>query len=236
MNKSVGVVIPTTGNPVVYDAIESVVKQTYDNVKVYLVVDGAEYSDIFYKLKDHGRMVVYYLPENTGKNGQNGHRIFSAFSYLINTDYIMYLDQDCYFDSDHIESCINTINTKNLDWCYSLRKIVSKSGRYICDDNVESLGKYTPLFDYNLIDTNCFCLNVNIARLVSPYFVGGWGHDRRYTKVLLDNIKNFDCTGKYTVNYRLGGDNNLHSDFFVNNNKIVSAKYNNRYPWNNINN
>ncbi len=218
MNKSVGVVIPTTGNPVVYDAIESVVKQTYDNVKVYLVVDGAEYSDIFYKLKDHGRMVVYYLPENTGKNGQNGHRIFSAFSYLI------------------IESCINTINTKNLDWCYSLRKIVSKSGRYICDDNVESLGKYTPLFDYNLIDTNCFCLNVNIARLVSPYFVGGWGHDRRYTKVLLDNIKNFDCTGKYTVNYRLGGDNNLHSDFFVNNNKIVSAKYNNRYPWNDINN
>lgn len=231
-SKSVGIIIPTTGNPIVFDAIKSAVTQTYENIKVYLVVDGEEYSNIFFQMKDHDKMVVYYLPENTGKNGQNGHRIYSAFSYLINTDYICYLDQDCFYDPNHVKECVTTLEEHNLDWCYSLRNIVNKSGEFICQDNCESLGKHNPIFDYNLVDTNCYFLKTSVAQLVSPYFVGTWGHDRRYLQVLLDNFKNFDGTGKYTVNYRMGGsDNKVNSEFFLHYNQIIENKYKGDYPW-----
>lgn len=230
--KSVGIIIPTTGNPIVFDAIKSAVSQTYDNVKVYLVVDGEEYSNIFFNIKDHDKMVVYYLPENTGKNGQNGHRIYSAFSFLINTDYICYLDQDCFYEPNHIEECVKLLEKQCLDWCYSLRNIVNHSGEFICQDNCEALGRYNPNFEYNLVDTNCYFLKTQIAQLVSPYFIGTFGHDRRYWNVLENNFKNFNDTGKHTVNYRLGGSgNSLTPEFFLGWNKITDQKYNGKYPW-----
>lgn len=230
--KSAGIVIPTTGNPIVFDAIKSALNQTYSNLKVYLVIDGEEFSSIQYQLFEYKNLFVYSLPENTGKNGQNGHRIYSAFSFLINTDYIFYLDQDCFYDSDHVETCINTLEKNNLDWCHGLRKIVDKNGHYICNDDSESLGKHKPLFDYHLVDTNCFAIKTSVAQLVSPYFVGTWGHDRRYTNILMEHFKNYDCTGKYTVNYRMGGvDNKVSAGFFLNSNNIVHQKYNGVFPW-----
>ena len=73
--KSAGIVIPTTGNPIVFDAIKSALNQTYSNLKVYLVIDGEEFSSIQYQLFEYKNLFVYSLPENTGKNEQNGQRI-----------------------------------------------------------------------------------------------------------------------------------------------------------------
>ena len=68
--------------------------------------------------------------------------------------------------------------------------------------------------------------------MVAPYFVGGWGHDRRYFQVLSANFKNFDCTGKYTTNYRLGGDNNLTGEFWKTWNKRTEEAFKNtEMPW-----
>lgn len=233
MKPSVSVIIPTTGNGVVIDAIESVLRQTYKNLNCTVVVDGDKFSEnanaLLYPLRDSIDLIN--LKKNTGANGRNGHQIFSAFSFLVDTDYIVYLDQDCYFDPTHIESMIELILDKQLDWCYSLRKIVSREGSYICNDDCESLGKYKPIFDYHLIDTNCYCIRRDLAVMVSPYFIGSHGHDRRYCNVLLENFPNFDCTGKYTVNYRLGGDNNLTGEFFQYHNELVDQKYNGALPW-----
>ena len=214
MTKSAGIVIPTTGNPIVFNAVKSALNQSYENVIVYLVIDGKEYSSIQHQITEHPKLKVYYLPENTGKNGQNGHRIYSAFSFLVNTDYIFYLDQDCFYDNNHVQSCDETLESNNYDWVYSLRKIVNNKGEYICNDDCESLGPYTPLFDYNLVDTNCYALKIEIARLVAPHFIGTWGHDRRYLAILLEHFKHFTGTGQYTVNYRMGGfDNKVKEGF-----------------------
>lgn len=240
MNKSVGIIIPTTGSNVVKDAIDSALNQTYENILIYLVVDGYEYksrtNDIINQylnqyILENPKLRVYYLHDNTGKDGRNGHNIYSAFSFLATTDYIAYLDQDNFIDETHIECCVNTIEENNLDWTYSLRKIVSENKEYICNDDCESLGIYRPVMDYNLVDTSCYCLKRDIAILCSPYFIGGFGHDRRYLQVLLNNFKNTDCTGKYTVNYRLGGNNTLTGDFFKHWNKKVEEQFNGNLPW-----
>lgn len=233
--KQSAIIIPTTGTKEVWKAVESSLNQTYENTKVYLVVDGIQYSQkivgksLFKNFGD--KLVEYYLPENTGANGQNGHRIYSAMSFLIDADYILYLDQDCWFDPNHVQSCIDKIEKEDLDWCYSLRKIMSKEEEYICNDDCESLGKYNPNFDYNLCDTSTYCIKREVAMLVSPYFVGGWGHDRRYYSVLSQNFPKFNTTGKYTLNYRLGGDNNLQGEFFKHWNSISEQKYNANFPW-----
>lgn len=234
--KKAGIIIPTTGASTVWKAVESALSQTYANTDVYLVADGIEYSrkimghTIFKNLGD--RVFEYHLPKNTGANGQNGHRIYSAFSFLSDADYLFYLDQDCWFDENHVESCVNYLESNNLDWCHSLRKIVSENGDYICNDDCESLGKYTPNFDYNLVDTNCYCIRRDCAVLASPYFVGGFGHDRRYYQVLSNNFK-FGCTGKYTINYRLGGNNMLSPEFFQHWNTMSETKYAGNLPWRN---
>jgi glycosyltransferase involved in cell wall biosynthesis len=238
--KQAAIIIPTTGNSKVEYAVESALKQTYKNTKVYLIIDGSEHSykvdrtdwdlDLDYEQRD--RLLIYELEENTGANGQNGHRIYSAMSFLSNADYLFYLDQDCWFDENHVESCIKLLETKDLDWVYSLRKIHSKSAGYLCNDDCESLGMYAPVFDYQLVDTNCYCIKREVAMMVAPYFVGGWGHDRRYLQVLATNFKKFDCTGKYTTNYRLGGDNNLTGAFWEAGNAKVEELYKDKeFPW-----
>ena len=231
--KQAAIIIPTTGNSKVEFAIESAIKQTYQNTKVYVVVDGAQYSTFIDNLDiDSNKVEIYYLPENTGANGQNGHRIYSAMSFLVNADYILYLDQDCWFDENHVESCINLIEKNDLDWVHSLRKIHSPTAGYICNDDCESLGMSTPVFNYALVDTNCYCIKREVAMMVAPYFVGGWGHDRRYLQVLVNNFDKFDCTGKYTTNYRLGGDNNLTGEFWQTWNLKVEEMYAGKeFPW-----
>ena len=129
------VIIPTTGNSQLAGAIESVLNQKYPT-NCYVVCDGDKYSSDVKSITNQylgdGRIKVCYLPDNVGANGFYGHRIYAAFTHLVNTKYILYLDQDCIFRPDHVESCINTIESNNLDWCYSLRAIVDKDGMKKC--------------------------------------------------------------------------------------------------------
>ena len=142
---SATVIMPTTGSPELEDAVGSVLKQTYDT-KCYVVADGVQshsktriITDNFLSRKN---LEKCFLPINVGANGFYGHRVYAAFTHLIDTDYVLYLDQDCWFEPDHVEKCIKTIEENDLDWSYSLRKICDKDGNYICNDDCESLGKW----------------------------------------------------------------------------------------------
>ena len=113
------VIIPTTGSSDLKKAIESVLNQTYPT-NLYLVIDGPEHED---KVDDilnfiYGDLSNTYfctLGHNVGANGFYGHRIYAAFSHLINESYVFFLDQDNWFEPDHVESLINTIKTNNYD-------------------------------------------------------------------------------------------------------------------------
>lgn len=233
---SATVIIPTTGSPELKDAVGSVMKQTY-NTKCYVVADGPKahsrtriITDDFLDRKNLERC---FLPINVGANGFYGHRIYAAFTHLIDTEYVLFLDQDCSLNPNHVEYCINHIKENNLDWSYSLRNITDKDGAFICKDNCESLGKW-PVFsgDYNHIDTNCYCIKTEVAVKLAQVWHGGWGQDRVWLQVLSQHFPKYDCTGYYTVNYRLAGnEGSVKPEFFNYGNEVMNKKYNGEFPW-----
>jgi len=230
------VIIPTTGAPELRKAIESVLNQSY-LTDCYVVCDGQQHYGKVKVICDeyagNPRMKFGYLPVNVGANGFYGHRIYAAFTHLINTEYVLYLDQDCWLDVNHVQLCIDNIKVNKLDWTYSLRKICDKDGNFLVNDDCESLGKW-PVFsgDYNHIDTNCYCLKTQIAIKLAQVWHGGWGQDRVFLSVLSQHFKEYDCTREYSVNYRVAGNaGSVKPEFFEYGNKIMNDKYNGVLPW-----
>lgn len=232
------VIIPTTGSPVVYDAIESVLNQTYDT-KCYVVCDGPEYidsvNDIIKRFETHPKyknILLCNLPLNVGAKGFYGHRVYAAFTHLVDTDYVMYLDQDNWLAMSHVQLCIDTIERRNLDWCYSLRQIHNKDGKFVCFDDCESLGKWQTYHGINHIDTNSYCVRTKVAISLASAWHGGWGQDRVFLQAITQHYPKWDCTNEYTAHYRVdGGKGSVNAEFFINGNEIMNKKYDGKFPW-----
>lgn len=245
MNPSVTVIIPTTGADTLYQCVKSVLTQTYINVKPYIVFDGI-YSakpeplwDLEEELDmEFGDIDYTVLPYNVGANGWYGHRIFAAFSYLVNTDYVCFLDQDNWLEPNHIEDLVKCLEDGG-NWAFSFRNIVSKEGKFICRDDCESLGFYTQgKFTPQHIDTSCFFVKREALVKVAHAWYGQWGADRQFYQNLNHYFPNCKASNKYSVNYRLGGNpGSPTEEMFIQNNKLVRDYYLEtgltELPWNN---
>jgi glycosyltransferase involved in cell wall biosynthesis len=172
------------------------------------------------------------LEENVGK-GWYGHRVYAACSFLVNADIICYLDEDNWYEPNHVEKLVKAIET-GAQWAYSLRKIYDKHGNYICDDNCESLGKWPIFFNNDAyhIDTSSFAIRRDVAVNIGHAWYGQWGADRQFFSNLKKFFPNFECTGEHSLCYRLDGNaNSVKKDFFEDGNKYTKEKYQGNYPW-----
>ena len=204
MSERIMVITPTTGKDTVFKAIESVKAQTIPTEHM-LVIDGAKSWVNFNNKGTIADICTHVtLPENVGGNGWYGHRVYAAMPLMVNADYILFLDEDNWFEPNHVETMINKIKSKDLMWAYSLRKICNEAGEYVCDDDCESLGRYPPVYDHllNFVDTNCYCFKREYLVSVAHTFYGQWGADRPFYKAASTNLPSFGCTGEATVNYR----------------------------------
>ena len=240
MSKKVTIITPTTGSNYLDINLNSVSKQTYDNIEHLVVVDGPNYWDKANNvLNNYEDKTVMYLQENTGADQYNGHRIYGAMPYLVNSDYVIFLDEDNYIEPTHIESLIKV--AENNDWAFSLRQIVDKEGKYICNDDCENLGKWpTCLSEKELfVDVGAYFLPTKIAVQVSPIWYRRARHpeeqpevDRLLIQVLLDYGFSYDTNGEYTLNYRVGNRaDSVQADFFLWGNSKMQQKYNGNFPW-----
>ena len=232
---SATVIIPTTGSPEVRNAIDSVLNQSH-TTQCYVIVDGEENYDkaknIINDYIHDERFRVCYLPINVGAKGFYGHRVYAAFTHLIDTDYIMWLDQDNWLYQSHVAKCIETIQKRNLDWCYSLRQIYNKQGKFVCFDDCESLGKWQTYHGVHHIDTNSYCVKTEIAIKLASAWHGGWGQDRVFLSAISQHFPKWDCTNEYTTCYRVdGGKGSVNAEFFINGNEVMNKKYNGVFPW-----
>lgn len=240
MSKRVTIITPTTGVGYLAKNLLSVSEQTYDNVQHMVVIDGPDFKTNAERILDEfeGKTVIC-LPENTGHDQYNGHRIYGALPYLCNTDYIIYLDEDNYIDPDHVESLVKT--AENCDWAFALRKIIDSEGNYICNDDCENLGLWpTCLSDSELfVDVGAYFLPTSIAIQISPLWYRRARHpdeqpevDRIIMQVLLQYGFKYDTNGKYTLNYRVGNrEDSVRAEFFLWGNEKHQQKYNGEYPW-----
>jgi glycosyltransferase involved in cell wall biosynthesis len=214
------------------DAMNSVLTQTIPTTCL-IVCDGAEHYDYVANtirdVPDNKRnLQICVLPENVGANGFYGHRIYAAFSHLVNTEFVGYLDEDNWLQPNHIESCLNTIEKNSYSWCNALRNLYSEDD-FICPDDCENLGKWPSFQNYHLIDTNCYLLKTSVAIRFASVWHGGWGQDRVFMSAIVNKEPNFGGTGEYTVNYRISGEDK--KNFFLEGNKVMSEKYNGDFPW-----
>ena len=227
----VAVVTPTIGNPKFRDCLNSVEDQTYQDLTHYVFIDGYLPSATKMTL-GYSKIKTITLEENVGK-GWYGHRVYAACSFLVNADIICYLDEDNWFEPDHVEKLVNQIKQGN-DWAYSLRKIYDKDGKYLCDDNCESLGKWPVYFNDQVhhIDTSSFAVKRDVAVRIGHAWYGQWGADRQFFTNLKQNFPKFACTNTHSLCYRLDGNpKSVNKEFFDNGNKINEHKYSGDFPW-----
>ena len=227
------VITPTTGKDTVVKAVESVKAQTTPTEHL-IVYDGPE----AFEKRCYVEPSSIVLPENVGGDGWYGHRVYAAMPLMVNADYILFLDEDNWYEPNHVETLINTIEAKNLDFAYSLRKIFSPDKKYLLDDNCESLGKWeifmsrgSPHGKHYLIDTSSFCFKREFIQKTCHHWHAGWGGDRQYLYAVKDHSK-YDTNGKHTLCYRLDGNpNSVTKEFFESGNKTQEAYYQGKFPW-----
>jgi GT2 family glycosyltransferase len=243
--KSVTVITPTIGQDYLLKAISSVSEQTYQHINHLIVVDGPAYFD---KVKEllgttNQNLNITCTPENTGSTGGNfyGHRIYAGYPHLINSDYIAFLDEDNWYEPDHIESLVNTLESKNYDWVYSMRNFYKPDGEFVSPDCCESLGLWPIYFTLNnpqpeyLIDTSAYLFKREFLIQVCQNWHSGWGGDRRFYHSVSKVLKhtNYNTTGKHTLCYRLDEDVEKKYggyNFFTEGNAAVLKHYGG-YPW-----
>jgi glycosyltransferase involved in cell wall biosynthesis len=194
------VITPTTGKETINRAMESVTDQTIPTE--HLIVEDGKLTNMH--IFETGMRKVMRLPENVGGNGWYGHRVYAAMPLMVNADYILFLDEDNWFEPNHVETMINKIKSKDLMWSYSLRRICNEAGEYIEDDDCESLGRWPTFYDHtlNFVDTNCYCFRREYLVSIAHAFYGQWGADRPFYRAASTNLPSFGCTGEATVNYR----------------------------------
>ncbi len=244
----VSVITPTTGNSYLAECIESVRAQTYKNVEHIVVVDGLSRWDkadeilLAAEFPNGVNEHVCVLPYPTGTNRYNGHRVYGAATYFADGDYHIWLDDDNVLEPNHIESLVQLVQEKNLDWAFSFRKIIDKDSKILCNDDCESLGLWASILhpqDF-FVDVNCYFVKKHVAVGISPVWYrkfrepGQMEIDRAIASVLMakqNNLK-FDCTRDYTIKYRVGNTGlSVQGGFFLQGNQKMLEKHNGVLPW-----
>ena len=225
------VLIPTTGAPSLRRAVQSVLAQTVPTA-CYVVCDGPQFRPAVEAALQGLDAALCVLPRNVGADGFYGHRVFAAFAHLVDEAHVLFLDQDNFLAPDHVAQCVELIAARRLQWCYSLRNICTPAGEFVCRDDCESLGKWPAFTNAHLIDTNAYCIRREVLLQAAHLWHGKWGQDRVFAQVMMQNFKAFDCTGRYSVQYCLGGNaGSVTREFFEQGNAQMLQRYKRGFPW-----
>jgi hypothetical protein len=241
---SLTIITPTIGSEYLKRCMDSVKNQSNQNFNYYIVTDGKKYeknvndiiNDTNYNCQDNFKFLP--LVENTGANGWNGHRIYISMAFLTNSDYIMFLDEDNTLEPNHVESVMQVIKEKQLDWTFTLRNIIDKNDNFICQDNCESLGNLHHVWnnpnDY-LVDVNCYCIKreVFIKHCLDFHKKARPENDIEVDRALYRSLSSssnsnnkykFESTGLHTVNYRVGNrSDSVKAEFFLKGNEVMKT-------------
>ncbi len=225
------VIVPTTGAPALRRAVESVRAQT-SPTSCYVVCDGEQYRERVGDVLQGLDATVCVLPLNVGADGYYGHRIYAAFAHLVDQEHVLFLDQDNFFAPEHVARSVDLIAARRLQWCYSLRNICDAAGAFLLRDDCESLGKWPAFTKAHLIDTNSYCIRREALLHAAHFWHGKWGQDRVFAQVMMQNFSAFECTGRYTVQYCLGGnEGSVTQEFFEQGNAAMLQRYKRGFPW-----
>lgn len=228
------VITPTVGTAYLRRCIASVQAQTQWGVEHLVVVDGPKYAslvqDIVKEFDLKKPIHVMVLPFNTGKGGWNGHRIYASMPFLVDFENVAFLDEDNWYDPDHIKNLRAAMDQDpQVEWAFSLRKIVDADGNFVMNDNCESLGTlcHTILaWEDFLVDTSCYLLKTKLAQAAAMQWMrkarpeNDMEVDRALVKTLM--TRPHKAVAKHSVNYTASSSNaSVTADFFIKGNNVL---------------
>jgi hypothetical protein len=205
----VAVVLQTTGRVTLAQAVQSVYSQDISGrIQVLIGIDKwqDDKTDLIDRIAArspaHVEVSVLDLGYSTSKRNGGiysnayGGALRTILTYMANSQYIAYLDDDNWLAPNHLSSLIEAIRGKA--WAFSRRRFVeAKSGTELCDDTWESVGPGQGVYGTSaggFVDTSSFLID----KLACHYAIPAWsespyrhgaGEDRNF----FSKIKHLPC-------------------------------------------
>jgi glycosyltransferase involved in cell wall biosynthesis len=249
------VITPSIGSRYLPECVASVAAQTYSHLEHYVICDGPAAHSRVAEAIDKGRLRrdrlhVVALPHNTGQERFHGYRICAGFSYLVPSDIVFFLDDDNWYDADHVASCMEAIELLTCDWAFACRRLCREDRQHLLDDDCDSLGfwrrdasylgpadnlaqEFVDLYalDPFLVDTSCLVVRTSKLMTLAPLLVALKRGDSHISSYLVRNEPGA-CVGRRTVNYRVRDENLTRTvDYFRRGNTSNAARYLGANPW-----
>lgn len=197
---TVAVITSTIAKPELEQAILSVRAQTHP-CRHYVFVDGKQYAGKVKLIEEKYPDVIFtYLPMNTGAGGWLNSSINAVAPFLVKEDIICYLDDDNWYEPDHVESCIKAFDREETQYVWTMRNFVSiHDGKFICRDFFDSLGHFQRRVKQPIkirinnnedtvinltiphvphVDTNCYAIKRDSALKVAQAWNSGFFNDK----------------------------------------------------------
>ncbi|MBR0574266.1 MULTISPECIES: glycosyltransferase family 2 protein [Pasteurellaceae] len=243
---NVAVISATVGRTSLHKCIQSVQQQSYP-VTHYIYIDGPEYVQASREiLKNYPNVNVIVMENNTGAGGYHNSYINARACNEIEADIFCFLDDDNFYDSNHIETIVNAFKEEpNTDIAYVNRRFVDKFNTYICDDNSYSLGIFEQQNEVTLpikykgyqqtikaiinkpfmklVDTNCMAMSKSYAKRHGSDW-SDKGNDMYVWQQALARKANLFGTGQCTVNYFIELQSTYGKDFFPRLGKLLGME------------
>lgn len=144
--------------------IESILNQTYKNIKIYISDDNSTNPQIAkilkqYKMQDK-RIELYIQPKNLGYN--------KNFEFLLQqstADYIMFSDHDDIWHKDKVEKSLSKLKEENVDMVYCNCRQIDEDGVVIQDDYFKY--KNVPLVKGNSKLAISRCVGIGCSQIIT---------------------------------------------------------------------
>lgn len=154
---TVSVIIRTYKRPLVLAmAIESVLAQSYRNIELIVVEDGAPEAQALVESYTHRLPILYICPgKNTGRSKAGNLALEKATG-----DFINFLDDDDLFLPDHLSLLVNKAVAGNYDLvhapAYCARTIVESTDPYVYRETERAPGHTVAFTKIGLYQNNLF--------------------------------------------------------------------------------
>jgi len=178
------VVIVTTLRPTIADAVQSVFYQRFaGSVQILIGIDASIGDATFVEqlctsVPDRHSVLLFYPGYSTSsRHGglhatHDGGSLRTILSYLANSRYVAYLDDDNWWSQDHLSS-LYAVLSAGAEWAYALRWFVHPDSRQpICQDDWESVGPDRGYFRSagGWVDPNCLAIDKIVCESVLPWW------------------------------------------------------------------
>ncbi len=222
--------MPTILGPHLGDAIQSVFEQRFPGrVQVLIGIDapqqdGTGIEQLCASVPDYHSVLLLYPGYSTSRrhgglhSAWDGGSLRTLLSYLANSRYIAYLDDDNWWSHDHIAALHATLRS-GADWAYALRWFVHPSSRQpICRDEWESLGPGRGYFSNwgGWVDPNCLAIDKIACEAVLRWWsiplrnsAKAMDADRNVFRILRTEFRGVS-TGLHSVFYQITEADSMH--------------------------